>query len=268
MSSVAHATMVSEIGQEIVNNSVSRICAQSGHRGVTLYLRATVIDAVGLKSRRSVVSSDVVTPSKTDVTRLIREAILTGEFVPQQRLVEADLSERFAVSRAAARAALLTLTSEGLVERLPNRGARVRAISVDEAVEIAEARLALEPLTARKAAERLTDEDAADLARLRARISDALEGGDLLLYSSMNRELDANVQRISGHRTAAEILERLHAQSARHQFRLGFAPGRAKISGPEHLEIIDAILARDPERAESATRRHLEGVLTILREMD
>lgn len=268
MSSNAHATTVSEIGQEIVDNYVRRICRQSRLRGVTLYLRAAVMDAAGLESRRSLVNSDVVTSPKTDVTRLLREAILTGEFVPQQRLVEADLSERFAVSRAAARAALLTLTSEGLIERLPNRGARVRAISVDEAVEIAEARLALEPLTARKAAERLTDDDAAELEGLRSRIGDALESGDLLMYSSMNRELDKNVQRISGHRTAAEILERLHAQSARHQFRLGFAPGRAKISGPEHLEIIDAILARDPDRAEAATRRHLEGVLTILREMD
>lgn len=209
-------------------------------------------------------SSDVVA-SKTDVTRLMREAILAGEFVPHQRLVEADLSERFEVSRAAARAALLTLTSEGLVERLPNRGARVRAITVAEAVEIAEARLALEPLTARKAAERVTELDAEHLVALRSRISVALDSGDLLLYSSLNRELDSAVQRISAHRTATEILERLHAQSARHQFRLGFTPGRAKVSGPEHLEIIDAILARDPDRADAATRQHLEGVLRMLR---
>lgn len=233
--------------------------------GATLVLRTANVDVAGTERRRSHVSSDVVASSKTDVTRLMREAILAGEFVPQQRLVEADLSERFDVSRAAARAALLTLTSEGLVERLPNRGARVRAITVDEAVEIAEARLALEPLTARKAAERLTDTDAEDLIGLRGRIADALESGDLLLYSALNREMDSTVQRISAHRTATEILERLHAQSARHQFRLGFTPGRAKVSGPEHLEIIDAVLARDPERAERATREHLEGVLSMLR---
>lgn len=212
-------------------------------------------------------SSEVVA-SKIDVTRLLREAILAGEFVPRQRLVEADLSERFDVSRAAARAALLTLTSEGLVERLPNRGARVRSISVEEAVEIAEARLALEPLAARKAAERLTDADADELVTLRGRISEALDAGDLLLYSSLNRELDTTVQRISAHRTVTEILERLHAQSARHQFRLGFTPGRAKVSGPEHLEIIDAVLARDPDRSEAATRRHLNGVIAMLKATD
>jgi DNA-binding GntR family transcriptional regulator len=64
----------------------------------------------------------------------IREAILTGEFVPNQRLVEADLSERFAASRARVRAALLELTNEGLVERVQNRGARVRAVRLEEAI--------------------------------------------------------------------------------------------------------------------------------------
>ena len=54
----------------------------------------------------------------------IREAILSGEFVPNQRLIEADLSERFAAGRAAVRAALLELANEGLIERVQNRGAR------------------------------------------------------------------------------------------------------------------------------------------------
>ena len=81
-----------------------------------------------------------------------------GEFAPHQRLIEADLSERYDASRAAVRTALLNLTSEGLVERVPNRGARVRAISVDEAVEIVEVRIGLETLCARKAAENLTDD--------------------------------------------------------------------------------------------------------------
>ncbi|MGH8880078.1 MAG: GntR family transcriptional regulator, partial [Stackebrandtia sp.] len=55
----------------------------------------------------------------------IRDAIINGEFVPNQRLVEADVSERFHASRAAVRAALLELTNQGMVERVQNRGARV-----------------------------------------------------------------------------------------------------------------------------------------------
>jgi DNA-binding GntR family transcriptional regulator len=203
--------------------------------------------------------------ARADVTAHIRTAILNGEFAPHQRLIEADLTDQFGASRAAVRTALLTLAGEGLIERLPNRGARVRAISVDEAVEIVEVRVRLESLVARKAAEAVTDEEAAELAELRERIQAAVAAGDLATYAATHQELDRTVRRISRHATATQLLERLQAQSARHQFRLGFLPGRAATSAPEHIAIIDAIVARDPDGAEAATRAHLEGVLTLLR---
>jgi DNA-binding GntR family transcriptional regulator len=205
---------------------------------------------------------------RPDLTQQIREAILGGEFAPHQRLIEADISERFDATRAAVRTALLNLTGEGLVERLPNRGARVRAISVQEAVEIVEVRMGLEALCARKAAERLTDEDAEQLRALRERIRAAVAGGDLVEYARLNQEMDRRIRDISGHDTARQLLERLRAQSARHQFRLAFHPGRAAESAPEHVAIIDAVLARDADAAEAATRAHLEGIVGVLRRLD
>ena len=206
--------------------------------------------------------------ARVDLTQQIREAILGGEFAPQQRLIEADISERFDATRAAVRTALLNLTGEGLVERLPNRGARVRAISVDEAVEIVEVRIGLESLVARKAAERRTDADAEQLRDLRDRIRGAVSGGDLVEYARLNQEMDRRIREISGHETARQLLERLRAQSARHQFRLAFHPGRAAESAPEHVAIIDAVLAKDADAAEAATRAHLEGIVGVLRRLD
>ncbi|WP_100810144.1 MULTISPECIES: GntR family transcriptional regulator [unclassified Microbacterium] len=206
--------------------------------------------------------------ARVDLTQQIREAILGGEFAPQQRLIEADISERFDATRAAVRTALLNLTGEGLVERLPNRGARVRAISVDEAVEIVEVRIGLESLVARKAAERRTDADAEQLRNLRDRIRAAVSGGDLVEYARLNQEMDRRIREISGHETARQLLERLRAQSARHQFRLAFHPGRAAESAPEHVAIIDAVLAQDADAAEAATRAHLEGIVGVLRRLD
>ncbi|OJX65737.1 MAG: GntR family transcriptional regulator [Micrococcales bacterium 73-13] len=198
------------------------------------------------------------------LTRRIRDAILTGEFVASQRLVEADLTARFGASRSAVRLALVNLANEGLVERLPNRGARVRSISVDEAVEIVEVRAGLEALCARKAAEQLGDEDAEELRALRDAIESAVRGGDLIGYSELIQELDRRIREYSEHVTAGRLLEQLHAQSARHQFRLAFAPGRAATSLAQHLAIIDAVLARDPDAAERATREHLGDVAAIL----
>lgn len=208
------------------------------------------------------------TTGRTDLTQQIRDAILDAQFAPHQRLIEADLSEKYGASRAAVRTALLNLAGEGLVERLPNRGARVRAITVDEAIEIVEVRIGLETLCARKAAENLTPADADELTRLRDAIEAAVAGGDLVEYSRLNQDLDRRIRELSRHGTATQLLERLRAQSARHQFRLAFHPGRAAQSAPEHIAIIDAILSRDPDAAEAATRAHLSGIVEVLHGME
>lgn len=214
------------------------------------------------------VRSDDATMERPDLTQVIREAILDAQFAPHQRLIEADLSERYGASRASVRTALLNLAGEGLVERLPNRGARVRAITVDEAIEIVEVRIGLETLCARKAAENITPADAERLRALRSDIEAAITSGDLMAYSRLNQELDRRIRDLSRHGTATQLLERLRAQSARHQFRLAFHPGRAATSAPEHIAIIDAILAKDPDAAEAATRAHLSGIVEVLHGME
>ncbi|MDA3146624.1 GntR family transcriptional regulator [Leucobacter sp. UCMA 4100] len=205
-------------------------------------------------------------PISPDVTADLRTAILNGEFAPQQRLVEVDLCEQFGASRATVRTALLNLSTEGLVERLPNRGARVRAISVEEAIEILEVRLLLESLCARKLAEIITPEQSLRLTSLRANIVEALDTNNLVEYSALHQQLDAFIREHCGQETAAQLLLWLQAQAARHQFRLSFRPGRAQTSGPEHLAIIDAITSQDPDAAEAAIRIHLESVIAALKE--
>ncbi|WP_197353395.1 GntR family transcriptional regulator [Streptomyces bathyalis] len=198
----------------------------------------------------------------------IREAIIRGEFVPNQRLVEADLSTQFEASRASVRSALLELTNEGLVERIQNRGARVRAVSLDEAVEISEVRMVLEGLCAAKAATAVTGEEIRELRSIGSSMREAVADGDLLGYSSLNQQLHRRVREIGGQRTASRMLERLRGQNVRHQFRLAMHPGRPTVSLPEHLAIIDAICTHDAEAAEAAARTHLRSVIKALKEVD
>jgi DNA-binding GntR family transcriptional regulator len=204
------------------------------------------------------------TAPRTDLTRVLREAIVSGEYAPNQRLIEADLSTSYGASRAAVRTALLELAAEGLVDRLPNRGSRVRAIPLAEAIEILEVRMSLEGLCAAKAAENITDAEIAEFTRLRSDILSAAQS-DLFEYSRLNQELDRRIREIAHHPTAVGILERLRAQGVRHQFRLAFYPGRAAVSAPEHAAIIDAITSRDAARAEAETRTHLGSVIDTLR---
>ncbi len=194
----------------------------------------------------------------------LRQAILAGDMAPGQRLVEEELAGRFSVTRASLRAALFDLTAEGLTERIPNRGARVRAVTADEAVAITECRMALEGLCAAKAAERVTGPQAERLRQLGRELERTIADGEPLKYFALNHELHRLVREISGQQVAAALLERLNGQLVRHQFQLSLRPGRPQQSLPEHLAIIAAIAGQRPAEAEEATRRHLRSVITAL----
>jgi DNA-binding GntR family transcriptional regulator len=194
----------------------------------------------------------------------LREAILAGDMAPGQRLVEEELAGMLGVTRASLRAALFDLVAEGLVERVPNRGARVRVIGLDEAVAITECRMVLEGLCAAKAAERVSGRQAERLRQLGEEMERSVADGEPLKYSALNTELHALVREISGQAVAAGLLERLNGQLVRHQFRLSLRPGRPQASLPEHLAIISAIAGRRPAEAEEAARRHLGSVITAL----
>jgi DNA-binding GntR family transcriptional regulator len=194
----------------------------------------------------------------------IRQAILSGDMAPGQRLVEEELAGLLGVTRASLRAALFDLVTEGLVERVPNRGARVRVITLDEAVAITECRMALEGLCAAKAAERVSERQAARLRELGEEMQRCVAEGEPLKYSALNTQLHGLIREISGQNVAAGLLERLNGQLVRHQFQLSLRPGRPQASLPEHLAIISAIAGRRPAEAEQAARRHLRSVITAL----
>jgi DNA-binding GntR family transcriptional regulator len=195
----------------------------------------------------------------------LRDGIVTGRFMPSERLVEADLAQALGVSRAHVRALLARLEQEGLVERQPNRGARVRLVPLDEAVELLEARAALESLAAHHAALRATP---ADVDALRALLDDMrghLDRGDLLAYSAINAELHRKLLDISRHGIAHKLVDLVRAQLVRYQYRTVLAMGRMNQSMEEHRSIIEAVGAHQAEAAEAAMRMHLLHAVETLR---
>lgn len=206
--------------------------------------------------------------SPTDVAEAVRRGILAGDLVAGQRLVEAELTETLGASRGAVRAALIDLTHEGLVERIANRGARVRVVSVEEALQITEVRMVVEGLCGAKAAERITDAEIADLRELGEQMRCCIETGDVAGYSRLNQQLHESVIRIAAQPVAAEVISRLRARNVRHQFRLAYRPGRPQVSLPQHLAIIEGLAARDPEATQAAVRAHIASVMVALGESD
>src|ERR687898_572926 len=180
----------------------------------------------------------------------LRDDILQGAFPPGERLIELQLTERDA---------------EGLVQREANRGATVRRISVAEAVEITEARAALEGLIARLAAERATDVERDQLRALLAEMTEAVEQDDKLAYSKLNRDLHGSLCRIARHRVADDLVGNLRNRAAHHQFRLALVPGRAAESLAQHGAIVEAVTSGDGNAAQEAMRAHLASVIDVLR---
>jgi DNA-binding GntR family transcriptional regulator len=198
----------------------------------------------------------------------LREAILRGEFLPGERLVEAQLMTRFAASRFNVRSALQDLAADGLVEVQRNRGAQVRKVTLTEAVEITEVRMVVEGLIAGRAAERVTVDEASELDEIALLMRRAVQAGEYRRYSDLNHRLHALIRRIAGHHTADRIVETLRGQLVRHQFVLSLLPGRPQQSLPQHERIITAVRDGDPKAAETAMREHIASVIDALRSID
>lgn len=219
-----------------------------------------VTDGLGIVDGASGVPTRGGEDIEARVSAGIRRAILAGEYAPGQRLIEAELCAEFGASRSIVRVALQVLVSEGLVEIQRHKGARVRVISLPEAIEIVEVRMMLEALAASRAARLATPEEDAELGEMLAGMRKAVETTDLLVWRDLNERFHAAIQRIAGNGTCTRMLERLQGQVVRHQFQVSLQPGRLVVSLAEHEQIAAAIRARDPNAAEAAMRVHLSTV--------
>lgn len=195
----------------------------------------------------------------------IRRDLAEGVYHPRERLVEADLVERYGTTRAAVREALIQLTSEGLVERSPNRGARVRGMSLEEAIEIAEVRRALETLCAGLAAAKATPPERLRILGLSKTLQAAAGEGRVEDYLTANAEFHALIQDLSGHAIAQGILGTFRHRPIDRFFPQPFRARPPMVSVDQHERIAAAIAAGDVEGAEREMHEHLSDLVETLR---
>jgi DNA-binding GntR family transcriptional regulator len=194
----------------------------------------------------------------------LRDAITRGRYTPNQRLVEADLVETLGVSRVTVRGALLRLEQDGLVEIRPNRGARVRSFTPQEALRVLQVREVVEGLAAALAAERMRPDSLAELGAILRKMESAIRDGDLLLYSTLNGQFHRLILDVANHEVVEQVLGTLRHPLIRYQFRTVLVPGRAEQSLGEHRRILQALERGDARSAERAAREHVAHVRTAL----
>jgi DNA-binding GntR family transcriptional regulator len=191
---------------------------------------------------------------------------MEGVYTPRQRLVETDIAQALGVSRATLRTVLLRLQHEGLVEIQPNRGAQVRAFSVEEATRILQVREVLEGLAAALAAELATGTQLAELRSIVAQMEKTLSAGDLLGQLPLASRFHKIIIEAAGNECIDQFLSVLHAPLMRHQFRIILLPGRKDASLAEHREILAYVEQHDAAGAEQAMRRHMAQLRSSLQQ--
>jgi DNA-binding GntR family transcriptional regulator len=141
------------------------------------------------------------------IASTLQDEIITGRYLPGQRLVERELAERFNVSSIPIREALQVLETQGLVVKQPNRGCSVVDLSQAEIEQICELREVLEPKVAEWAACRMTPEGALVLTDRMARLQAAAERIDLPAYYAADIQFHRAIWELSGNEYAARTLD-------------------------------------------------------------
>lgn len=192
--------------------------------------------------------------------RSLRAEILSGRIPAGTRLAEADLAEQLAVSRTPVREALSRLAAEGLVDLVPNRGARVAAWTTDQLREIFDLRLAVEPAIVALAVPKVDDATLGrldELARTMRRLGRPGRHQDREALVDLNREFHGLfVTAADNAAFAASLRTVTHAAVVRQNFQDYDAASLAR-SLDHHLEMVAATRARDPEWAAAVMRSHL-----------
>jgi DNA-binding GntR family transcriptional regulator len=186
----------------------------------------------------------------------ILAAILEHRLQPGTKLGEDEIGTIYGVSRTIVRAALQSLSHEGIVVIEKNRGAFVASPTLAEAIEVFEARKLIEPSIARRAAERSTEEGVRSLNRHLAEERAALSRGDEPTAIRLSGEFHLEIAAMAGHRTFETFLRELVARSS--LILILYRRQKARVCGTDHhIELSQAIAAGDGALAADLMMEHL-----------
>lgn len=194
-----------------------------------------------------------------DIYEKIYVAILEHRLHPGTKLVEERLADIFGVSRARIREVLARLAHEQIVELYPQRGAYVAKPSIDQALDVFEARRLIEPAVLRRLIESLTPEKLARLRQHQELELDARRRDDKRAVIRLSGEFHSLAAELAGNSALARNMRELSMLTCLMIF-LYDAPTATSCRADEHSKIIEAIAKRDPARAERLMLEHLDHI--------
>ncbi len=197
-------------------------------------------------------------PLRDVVFNTLRRAILRGELLPGERLMEIQLAQRLGVSRTPVREAIRKLELEGLVTMIPRKGAEVAKITVSDLKDVLEVRIALEELAVKDACENITGEQLAALRGANEEFRQVLREGDLMACGQADIKFHEIIYAATNNRRLLQMLSNIREQMYR--YRLEYLKDHSKHEAlvREHEAICQALQEHDRAKAGEAIRTHIE----------
>lgn len=199
---------------------------------------------------------------------VLKEAVFAGNFRPGEVVTLRSLAKELSISEMPVREALRRLTSEGAFEALPNRSARVPALSRRQVEQILDLRQLLEGKAAALAARNITLVQIEHLRALQSGIEHSIENSDSHAHTSLNMAFHFEIYRIADNPTLVPLIQMLWLRMAPLvASTVGLLTSRPaafrKVGTENHERLLAAFQARDPVAAEEAMRRDMLGLTKI-----
>ena len=197
-------------------------------------------------------------PLRDVVFNTLRQAILTGELKPGERLMEIHLANKLGVSRTPIREAIRKLELEGLVTMIPRRGAEVAQITEKSMNDVLEIRRALDALCVELACERITEEDLGRLKQACEAFEAAVRTKDIKKVAKADVELHDIIVQATGNQRLVQLINNLSEQMYRYRFEYIKDISQHQQLIDEHRMIYESIVKKDKEAASQAAHVHID----------
>lgn len=216
-------------------------------------------DEIGSPSGPAAASGATRAPTRSgELREQLEQMILDGRLAPGERLDEMELARRFGLSRTPVREAIKALLAVGLAETRGRQGTHVALLSIPTLLEMFDVMSALEGLCARLAARRATPAERAAMRKVHEELIQAYETGDPVAFYKVNLKFHDLLYEAAHTHFIADQAIQLRRRIGAYRMRATYQPGRMLSTLSEHVRIMDAIDASDPEAARKAASEHVQ----------
>ncbi len=208
---------------------------------------------------------DAYLPLRDVVFNTLREAILRGDLVPGERLMELQLAAKLGVSRTPIREAIRMLEQEGLAITIPRKGAIVAGMTEKDMQDVLEIREALEELSVQVACDKITDEEVAKLRGNMENFETSLKSGDIKRMAEADVEFHDVIYQATDNPKLINMLNNLREQMYRYRVEYLKNPSNHEQLLREHEAIYRGIMAKDKGAVTEMIRKHISNQVDVVK---